>query len=518
MFLKRRKILRPVWGLCLAAVFLADALLGFSAARADEPSGTGGTEWNLAMIGADTASSLGFRGQNVRIGVIDSGVSPHPAFADRLVGGHNYVADAPDPEDTSDAYGHGTRVAGLIAAVAPEAEIVPLKITDSGSVSTSLLCEAIYGGIDEFGCDVLNLSLGVPYDRESLRQAVAYAAKKGVVVVAATGNDGTGEIYYPAAYDSVIGVSAVESSGAVSVRSNSNESVSIAAPGVQVRTASHRGGFVTESGCSYAVPHVSAAAAILFCADPGLSADDVLRLLTGCAADRGLTGYDEHYGYGILDIAGCLEALAEEGTDPGAPPVSYADCPRDGSCPLAGFTDLDRSAWYHDGIHFALENGLMNGAEGRNFVPDAPTSRAMIVTILWRLAGKPAAASDPKFADVPPGIWYADAVRWAASEGIVGGYGGALFGPDDPVSREQLAAILYRYAVSRGADPGSGSGDIPDRFADAEEVSPWAAEAMGGAVDSGLIGGISGGRLGPGLTAGRAQTATIFMRLARMIE
>ncbi|MBQ3957138.1 MAG: S8 family serine peptidase, partial [Clostridia bacterium] len=136
--MKRRKILRPVWGLCLTAVFLADALLGFSAARADEPSGTGGTEWNLAMIGADTASSLGFRGQNVRIGVIDSGVSPHPAFADRLVGGHNYVADAPDPEDTSDAYGHGTRVAGLIAAVAPEAEIVPLKITDSGSVSTSL--------------------------------------------------------------------------------------------------------------------------------------------------------------------------------------------------------------------------------------------------------------------------------------------------------------------------------------------------------------------------------------------
>ncbi|MBQ3816174.1 MAG: S8 family serine peptidase, partial [Clostridia bacterium] len=213
--MKRRKILRPVWGLCLAAVFLADALLGFPAVRADEPSGTGEAEWNLAMIGADTAFALGFRGQNVRVGVIDSGVSPHPVFGDKLVGGHNYIADAPDPEDTSDAYGHGTRVAGLITAVAPEAEIVPLKITDSGSVSTSLLCEAIYGGIDEFGCDVLNLSLGVPSDRESLRQAVAYAAKKGVVVVAATGNDGTGEIYYPAAYDSVIGVSAVEMSGRI---------------------------------------------------------------------------------------------------------------------------------------------------------------------------------------------------------------------------------------------------------------------------------------------------------------
>ena len=182
------------------------------------------------------------------------------------------------------------------------------------------------------------------------------------------------------------------------------------------------------------------------------------------------------------------------------------------------YADVSEDEWYADAVKFVTEKGLMNGVSETAFAPDGTTSRAMIVTILWRLAGKPAAASDPAFADVPPGIWYADAVRWAASEGIVGGYGGALFGPDDPVSREQLAAILYRYADSRGADPGSGSGDIPDRFADAGEVSPWAAEAMGWAVDSGLIGGISGGKLGPGLTAGRAQTATIFMRLARMIE
>ena len=122
----------------------------------------------------------------------------------------------------------------MIAAAAPEAEIVPLKITNSGSVNVTQLCSAIYGGIDEYGCDVLNLSLGVPYERDSLREAIEYAAEKGVIVVAATGNDGTGELYYPAAYAGVIGVTAVDSSGTLSVRSNHNESVMIAAPGVNI--------------------------------------------------------------------------------------------------------------------------------------------------------------------------------------------------------------------------------------------------------------------------------------------
>ena len=479
-----------------------------------------GARWDLAMTGADAALRQGYRGKGVRIGVIDSGISPHPDLADKLADGHNYIADAVDPDDTSDAYGHGTRVAGVIAAAAPEAEIVPLKITNSGSVNVTQLCSAIYGGIDEYGCDVLNLSLGVPYERDSLREAIEYAAEKGVIVVAATGNDGTGELYYPAAYAGVIGVTAVDSSGTLSVRSNHNKSVMIAAPGVNIRTTGHRGGYVTESGCSYAVPYVSAAAAILKGIDRSLTDADIRRILTETAADRGLRGFDEYYGYGILDIAGCLNAVSERKTASAAPAAAsaYTDCRRDGSCPMARFSDLDRSAWYHDGIHYALSHGIMNGVGAGRFDPDAPASRAMIVTILWRWAGEPAGASRMTFADVSAGAWYAKAVRWAVSAGIAEGYSAGRFGPDRAVSREQLSVMLYRYAKYRGEDAAAGRADSLARYTDAGAVSDWAVSAMRWAVDAGLIGGVSDSRLSPGSTAGRAQTAVILMRYTQLFD
>ena len=137
-------------------------------------------QWNLGMIGAQTAFERGCLGRDVRVGILDSGVNPHPDFEDRLLAGHNYMPDVPDPDDTADTYGHGTRVAGLVAAAgetgyvgtAPGAVLVPLKITDGKSVKISALCRAIYGGVDDYGCRVLNLSLGVLTDYESLKEAV----------------------------------------------------------------------------------------------------------------------------------------------------------------------------------------------------------------------------------------------------------------------------------------------------------------------------------------------------------
>lgn len=124
-----------------------------------------------------------------------------------------------------------------------------------------------------------------------------------------------------------------------------------------------------------------------------------------------------------------------------------ADCPRDESCPLSGFSDLDADAWYHDGIHYCLDEGLMAGTGSVIFAPDAATSRAMIVTILWRLQGCPEAAGAAAFTDVAPGAWYAGAVAWAVSEGIAEGYDDGSFRPDDAITREQLAAMLWRYAA-----------------------------------------------------------------------
>ena len=281
--------------------------------------------WNLAMIGAEGAFDCGFAGQGIRVGVLDSGVNPHPDFGNRLLPGQNYTDGAQDPDDTSDEFGHGTKVAGLIAGAgesgcigcAPMAEIVPLKCTDGQTVKVSALCRAIYGGIDDFGCRVLNLSLGIGTDSQALRDAADYAAVKGVVMVSGVGNGGGSRVYYPAAYRSVIGVGAVDRDGAWYDRSNHSDSVFLTAPGADVRTTDARGGYIPVTGCSFAVPAVSGAAAVLLSADGTLTPEKIMSLLSESASDAGSAGYDEYCGWGILNLG---EAVRQLGKTPAAPP------------------------------------------------------------------------------------------------------------------------------------------------------------------------------------------------------
>ncbi len=190
----------------------------------------------------------------------------------------------------------------------------------------------------------------------------------------------------------------------------------------------------------------------------------------------------------------------------------YADCQKGEECPLAAYADLDASVWYHDGVHWALENGVMNGVDVQHFAPAAAASRAMVVTMLWRMEGEPGADFDLSFQDVPEGSWFTEAVRWAASEHIVDGYGADAFGPNDSVSREQLATILWRFAGYKGmASPPTESVNL-GVFLDAEHISGWAYDAMCWAVDIGLITGVGDDRLSPKTEAGRAQVATVLMR------
>ena len=132
--------------------------------------------------------------------------------------------------------------------------------------------------------------------------------------------------------------------------------------------------------------------------------------------------------------------------------TGYQSCAKDSACVMAAYSDLDRSSWYHNGVHFALENGIMNGVREEVFNPNSPTSRAMIVTMLYRLEGEPKSEDAVTFKDVPSDTWYTEAVRWAASEHIVDGYSEERFAPNDNVTREQLATILWRYAKYKGTD------------------------------------------------------------------
>ena len=191
-------------------------------------------------------------------------------------------------------------------------------------------------------------------------------------------------------------------------------------------------------------------------------------------------------------------------------------CPRDDTCPITPFADTDKSEWYHDGIHWALENGIMNGTGDNSFEPLTATSRAMIVTMLWRMEGSPKVDGTLIFKDVPDGQWYTDAIRWAALNGIVNGYDDDTFGTNDSVTREQLAAVLYRSIREKG--PGfTGTWDFPLDFDDADQVSEWADEAMHWMIMKGIIQGISDTQLSPQGDALRAQVATMLMRFSEIL-
>lgn len=176
------------------------------------------------------------------------------------------------------------------------------------------------------------------------------------------------------------------------------------------------------------------------------------------------------------------------------------------------FADVAENAWYTDAVRYVYEHDLMDGIGSTTFAPDATTSRAMIATILWRMAGSPAVNGSIGFSDVADGQWYSEAIRWAASEGIVDGYGNGSFGPDDPITREQFAAMLWRYAESAGYDVSIGESTNILSYADAMNVSEYAIPAMQWACGSGVITGISEATLVPRGEATRAQAATMLMR------
>lgn len=176
------------------------------------------------------------------------------------------------------------------------------------------------------------------------------------------------------------------------------------------------------------------------------------------------------------------------------------------------FDDVDDGDWFADAVRFVYENGMMNGTGDTTFAPDATTSRSMIVTILYRLEGEPVVDDAMDFSDVAADAWYTDAVRWAAGEGIVGGYGGGLFGSDDAVTREQLAAILYRYAVYKGYDVSIGEDTNLLSYDDFEDLSEYAIPAMQWACGTGIVNGTSESTLTPQGEAERAQVAAMLMR------
>lgn len=179
-------------------------------------------------------------------------------------------------------------------------------------------------------------------------------------------------------------------------------------------------------------------------------------------------------------------------------------------CPSAAFTDVNTGLWYHDAVDFALENKLMNGVSDTLFVPNGTTTRAMLATVLWRMAGSPKSDAAMMFTDVKPGDWYYDAIKWAAASGVVNGMGDGLFAPNAAITREQLATMLYRYEKYNGGGFEAGW-TYTLGFTDASSVSSWAYEALCWCHSNRIVNGMGDNMLLPLGNATRAQTAQMLM-------
>ena len=172
------------------------------------------------------------------------------------------------------------------------------------------------------------------------------------------------------------------------------------------------------------------------------------------------------------------------------------------------FLDVAEGSWYYDAVSYVYEHGLMTGTSDTAFAPDANLTRAMMTTVLWAMEGSPVVNYAMTYTDVSGGAWYAEAVRWATSEGVVSGVGDNRFDPDAPITREQMAVMLYAYARTQGYGV-SGRADL-SRYADAAAIGSWAETALEWAVAEGLISGTSDTTLSPQGQATRAQVATIL--------
>ncbi|MBQ2940674.1 MAG: S8 family serine peptidase [Clostridia bacterium] len=273
-------------------------------------------KWDFRLINADYALDKGYTGDGVKVAVIDSGCNATGDLGENILEGYNLVTNT---KDVTDTVNHGTMVSAQIAAemnyvgfrgVAPDAKIVPLKIFDDDSkkAKVSLVADAIKMAADDYDCDIINMSLGTGSDSETLKAAVQYAASKNVLMVAAMGNNGTDAYSYPAAYDGVIAVGAVDHNKAVCDYSQYNDAIDVCTPGgsddakIACLSPTANNKYFQSKGTSFSAPIVSGIAALFREADADFSHDDFMEIIVNASEDRGKAGYDVYYGYGMADV------------------------------------------------------------------------------------------------------------------------------------------------------------------------------------------------------------------------
>lgn len=269
--------------------------------------------WAYLQINARKANKLS-TGAGVIVAVLDTGVTfTHPALRGHLLPGYNALAPGSAPLDLADgttniATGHGTMIAGLIARLAPNAQIMPVRVLNGDGIGTTLPIVAGIHWAILHGAKVINMSFGSPVPADALSEAMDEAELAGVVLVASAGNDGANVARYPAVLSNVIDVAAVEANNVKAAYSNFGSFVRVVAPGTGIRSTYWTGGYATWSGTSFAAPFVTAEAVLLRSAFPKMLAEDVVSRIrqTARSVDTNNPLYKQMLGNGIIDVTTAL--------------------------------------------------------------------------------------------------------------------------------------------------------------------------------------------------------------------
>lgn len=428
--------------------------------------------------------------------------------------------------------GHGTHVSGLIAAEANNGigiagagsagnnSVVDLMVVDIFSKDTKTSLKYLIAGMEyakEHEAKILNLSLGMKYnsfDDTMLKAECDALAQEGMIIICAAGNYGLADSgepsVVPSDYGSTISVLAVDEDNSRNPSSCYGRLKDISAPGRNIYSTKKDGGYGVMSGTSMAAPQVTAAAALVCSVFPDVTVNEMKDILHHSATDIGIPGFDMETAAGLLNMRKMLEEVTGDIWIPSELP----------------YADMTENEWYYESAAYLYQYGIMTGLDEKTFGGTETIKRAQFAVMLYRFEGEPEtfwADSIPEnedtaeswiFPDVPEGEFYTEAVKWAASAGIIRGYENGYFGPADEITREQMAVMLYRYTEYKHYTAAA-NGDTT-QFGDHDLITEFAREAMEWAVGRGIIKGNGEGLLMPYGMANRAECAAMIQRFMRI--
>lgn len=452
--------------------------------------------WGIEKIGAPRAWQEKYTGKGVKIAILDTGIDlSHPDL--QFVKGISFV---PNARTIQDEQGHGTHVAGIIAAknndigtvgVAPDAELYIVKVLNRyGEGFQSSLIKGIEWAMQQ-DVDIINLSLGGTFYVSALEEVINAAYRKGIIIVAAAGNRGnaagnTNTVEYPAKFANVIAVAATDQSDKRAEFSATGPEVELSAPGVDIYSTYINSSYIRASGTSMATPFVTGHLALLKEAFPEFNHLQLRRLIRSQVVDLGPPGQDYHFGFGRI----LLPDKLSESTKNGIP---------------SPFTDMDGTEWYAKAILKLAEKKLMLGYEDNTVRPKEKLTRAEATVLLVRMLQLQPATYKNSFRDVNEEYFAAKEIQAAFENNIIKGYEDGTFRPGDYITRGEVAELLKRSFKLTNVQINSYFPDVPKDY--------FASNAINALVENGLTTGFPDGTFKPKNHITRAEFAAFLTRI-----